>query len=118
MPRPLEPNQEFPIVLACDQDKPEGKQPTFWFRSISRRDWKAIAEEVKAAHPGDVFAQAEAFCQRLLVRWDRMVNAETGEAVPFDPANLDTIVENADLLELFDRLSFSPRDKKKSESQP
>lgn len=116
MPRPLEPNQRFPVVLECDQDKPLGQQPTFVFRTTSRREWRQLAEEVKAEHPGDIHAQAEAFCKRLLVDWTNMTR--DGQPVPFDAAELDSIVENQDLLELFDRLSFSPRDKKKSASQP
>ena len=37
MPLFLEPNQEFPVVLDCDKDKPAESRPTFLCKSQSSR---------------------------------------------------------------------------------
>ena len=46
MPKCLEPNQKFPIVLDFDMDKPENERPTFYVRSLSSRGQSQLAAEL------------------------------------------------------------------------
>lgn len=53
MPIFLEPNQEFPIVLGCDKDKPEQTRPTFFARSQSMRQQQELGKKIDALTEGE-----------------------------------------------------------------
>jgi hypothetical protein len=109
VPRPLEPNQKFPVVLEGD----EGKQPepTFWFRSISAREHKQIRDEL-AEQKLDNFSWSLAFLSRVLVGWEHMTL--DGKEIPFNVEDLDTLCDYPELEELIGKVTFGPRDKKNS----
>lgn len=113
MPRPLEPNQRFPVVLEFDKDKPAETRPTFWFRSLSAREWRKLLREGQANE--SKLDAALCVLQAALVGWDHMVR--DGEPVPFNAAELDTIIDTDEVAELFGAFQLTLEDKKKSASQ-
>jgi hypothetical protein len=57
MPLFLEPDQQFPIVLDCDKDKPAESQPTFLCKSQSMRGMMRLSEFMDADRSRQPFPQ-------------------------------------------------------------
>ena len=112
MPRLLDPNETFEVVLSCDKKKPAKTRPTFVFRGCSVREMrqfhKVYAEINKAKTDKDMpFDSIHGLCNVLrdkLVDWRNMNHPVTGE-IPFDPAKLDDILDVTDLFELLHRIA-------------
>ncbi len=82
MPRFLEPNQKFPIVLDSDKDKPIDLRPTFFAKSLSMREQNKLGAQLDEAfaHKTTV-AIFDATCELLkehLVGWQNMGSYEFG----------------------------------------
>lgn len=126
MPRALEPNQRFSVVLDFDKAKPEDQQPRFWFRALSLRDYRALYSKVEALEESENTDQAY---QRMmeclsfgLVGWENMVDPQTGEEIAFDIDTLPDIVDPFETRELVYAMAHQNRvsveDKKNSASSP
>jgi len=76
MPRALEPNQRFPVVLDSDKNKPVESQPTFFAKSLSMRDQTKLSSELDEAFAKPTTAEIfEATCEilnRYIVGWKNM----------------------------------------------
>lgn len=111
MPRCLDPNQRFPLVLDSDKDKPAESRPTFYFRAFSARRWR----EIKESNPSIRTVLDEA-----LVGWEHMT--KDGQDISFAPGELEAITDDGEQRELLDKLAeeshLSPADKKKLELPP
>jgi hypothetical protein len=94
MPRFLEPNQKFSIVLDSDKDKPVESRPTFFAKSLSMREQTKLGGELDQAWGlGTTEAIFEATCEMLkgyIVGWQNMGSFEFGcdvqEFLSFDEA--------------------------------
>lgn len=113
MPRALEPNQRFSVVLDSDADKPAAVQPTFWFVSKSVRDFKATRERVLADDAANAWDATLSLLKTCLVDWTNMIDPTTGEAIPFNADELDRLVDFGEANELWGKVQFGARDKKK-----
>lgn len=111
MPRCLEPGQKFPVVL--EGDKGKGSEPTFWFRSVPVRALIKAQNDAEDPKVGSLSA-ASAFLKSALVGWDNLTGLD-GEPIPFSVDELDNVVDDGELIELFHGFQVSARDKKKSE---
>jgi len=123
MPIAISPDETFRIVLKSDQGKPPAQQPFFEFRCLSCREWKEVVRAITAMLGSD--SGEEAIDKTLdilrkgLVGWGNMKDPATGEAIPYEPANLDTLLildEAQELLVRFRDHSPSEEDKKKFDS--
>lgn len=103
MPRQVDPNSQVELWLESDEHLPAESRPTFVFRVMSMRDWRKAAKEDKH-YLETAFSIVEAAC----VGWKNM----PGE---FASDKLQDVLEPMEGLELFEKLSVSKADKKKSE---
>lgn len=115
MPRPLEPNQRFPLWLAHDAD--QTPRPTFYFKSASYRRYLAVCRAAEAAETGRLEIMHD-FLVEQLVDWEHMIDPETTKPIDFDPEKFGDLVEVHDVVELFWGFNLGREDKKKSESSP
>ena len=125
MPLALDPKQRFKLVLKSDQFTPSEKQPRFVFHFLSGRQWKeAAAIDDQLAQGGSGVVQGlSQVCAALrigLVDWENMIDGATGQPIPYDPADLDRIINLSEAFELLygmmDRMRLDTDDKKKFES--
>lgn len=83
MPKALEPNRDFPVVLESDMDKPAATRPTFWVKSMSMRQQLDFAEQIDAANDYDntkeLFDRNCELIESKIVRWDNMGGFVLGE---------------------------------------
>ena len=125
MPIALEPGARFDRWLSTDADKTETCRPAFVFRYLSGRDWKKLADIIDEVGQSDLGAAAY---DRLLdgirlalADWRNMADPDTGREIPYDPADLDRILNVSDAWELAYGVLGAQRptadDRKKSESQ-
>lgn len=123
MPRALEPGATFDVVLDCDKDKPKETRPTFVYGALSGRQYRSMAElwdqldaEKNWAAQCDLLFNA---ARTNLKNWRNMVDPESGNAIAFDAAELDRIIDVAEAHELIGALRTGGRlsldDQKKSE---
>jgi hypothetical protein len=61
MPISLEPGQKYPVVLDCDQDKPEATRPTFYAKSQSMRGQQKVGEVLDMWAENDKLTLAQLF---------------------------------------------------------
>jgi hypothetical protein len=124
-PLALDPDARFEIVLATDSGKPD--PPTFVFRYLADRDWRAVAR-VYDGVAGLAKQGLEAMLTALedaartpLVGWRGMADPQTGECIAYDPAELDRLLTPSEVLELLGqfirRSQLGPDEKKGSGSQ-
>lgn len=128
MPRAIDFDQTFDLVLDCDKDKPEGERPAFVYRTLSVREYRALVrymrDDSKASN--DVIVdEATKHAATGLVGWKNQKAVTDGNGlvdVSFDPAELDRLITPLEAFELINKLisscTSSPDDKKKSEPQP
>ena len=122
MPLALEPNRTFPVILETDQNKPEPR-PTFYFKYLSGREWKSVAELSDqlfgAASGAAAIDLIFGSLAKGLVSWENMVDPDTHDPIPFNVTELDSIItltEAHELMEKFRNQGLEVEDKKKSES--
>lgn len=105
MPRALDTDVTFPVVLDYDKDKPKESQPTFVFRSLSSREWaKANGFYERMEGCADSDALKDELCKAAtvgLVGWRGMTR--DGKAIEFNPEALQDIVTIQEVRELLDK---------------
>jgi len=118
MPLGLEPNRKFPVILEVDAGKEN--PPTFYFKYLTGRDWRKLAEMSDKITSADGGAEAiDLIYESLgkgLVGWENMIDPETHEPIPFDIKELDRMVsmtETHELMEKFRNQGIGADDKKK-----
>lgn len=123
MPRALEPGATFDVVLESDKDKPKDTRPTFVYGALSGRQYRAMCElwdkidaEKNWAAQCDLLFDA---ARVNLKGWRNMVDPVSGNAIAFDAAELDRLIDVAECHELIGHLRSGGRlsldDQKKSE---
>ena len=116
MPRALDPNDTFDVVLDSDKDK--SPQPAFVFRAATGRQWRQMAVALESPEP-----DIEKYCDILydaarltMVDWRNM------ESIPFAAGSLEDIVSPIEVRELLrralDQGELDAEAKKNSESGP
>lgn len=84
MPVFLEPDQKFPVVLKTDLSKPIATRPTFFFPSVSMRQYFVLDPEIDACYKHNtVEAIFQATCDLMTkhcVGWKNMGAFEFGSA--------------------------------------
>jgi hypothetical protein len=116
MPIALEPNQSFPIVLDCDQDKPAESRPTFFAKSQSMRGQKKLLEVLdrlsddKDATVDDLFNDAINALGDVLTGWKHM------NGIDFTKDALIDLLTYTEARELIRKVSYNqhltPEEKK------
>jgi len=131
MPKCLEPNQRFPIVLDSDQHKPEESRPTFFVLALSMRDQIPLMETIQSWRERQDLTGQQMFkenieqLKKVVVGWTNMVD----ERDPDNPVEIEFAHENFELVlgfpearelveKCFANNHVSPEEKKSSESQP
>lgn len=112
MPKALEPNRRFSVVLESDADKPPAKQPTFYCVTKSVRDWTAHRDELLARANIDAWAMTIELLKPCVVDWANMADPETNEPIPFDINELHRLLDFAEATELLDKVRFGIEAKK------
>ena len=119
-----DPRRPYKVWLPCFNDFPEDQRPTFTYRRASADEWDRIAEAIDGGPQDD---DSKTVSQRVfklaligLIDWDRQVNVETGEEIPFDPAKIRSVINTGEALELcglrLQASRVSHEEKKTSES--
>jgi hypothetical protein len=116
MPIALEPNQAFPVVLDCDQDKPIESRPTFFAKSQSMRGQKKLLDVLdrltddKEATVEDLFNDAIDALAEVLTGWKHMNEIE------FSKEALVDLLTYTEARELIRKVSYNqhltPEEKK------
>ncbi len=109
---------------------PKSDAPSLTFRILKRRHSRAIAQlagrigelsnKTTASELDALMDDIIGFLKDQVVGWDNQTD-EQGKPLPFDPADLDRILSDTDLLELVQRLPMenmaTAEERKKSVSQ-
>ena len=108
MPKALDPEATFDVVLESDRDKPAAERPTFVYRQLTGRQWHALAtmndsvtEEMTGPEAINLLYIAAA---TNLVGWRNMIDPKTKELIAFAPGELDRVVAPFEVEELLVRL--------------
>lgn len=116
MPRALEPDVTFDVVLESDRDKPSDSRPTFVYRSLTCREWSKAAgffDHASGLTAAEFVEQIVEVASIGLVGWRNM-------GIEFDKSKLLDVVTPAEARELLQRSVNGavpdPEAKKNSES--
>jgi hypothetical protein len=97
VPKALDPEATFDVVLKSDRDKPEAERPTFVYRHLNGREWRNLAtlNDQFVASPGgnkslDCIYEAVSIG---LVGWRNMIDPKTGEPIAFSVENIDLVLD-------------------------
>lgn len=103
----------YTVHLARHEDVPEQDRPTFTFRVPRLRKVRrlmrligrlqAVTPNTDPAEADELFSDIQREVEESLIGWDNQVD-ERGEPLPFDPAQLDRIIDEAAMFELIMRL--------------
>lgn len=108
MPIALEPGGRYPVVLEIDKNKPEATRPTFYFKALAGRKWREAARISDSLElQRDSFQVVDQLYEAVkwgLVDWEHMIDPETGQAIPFNPDDLDLIIQPAEAAELIPKM--------------
>ncbi len=102
MPVLLEANQDFDVILESDRDKEN--PPKFIFKALSCRDWRKIAKLADSISETDTDGAIDTIFGMLklgLVGWD--LKDKTGQMIPFNPDELESIVTIKEANELVEK---------------
>ncbi len=108
MPRALDPDATFDVVLLSDRDKED--PPTFTFRYLSNRDWRRLAkvydslDELGEEGIDALLDELEGVLKMELVGWRNLTDRD-GSPIPFKLDDLDRVVDVQESVELM-RLSL------------
>lgn len=135
MPRCLDPNSAFDLVLSGDEGKPVDDRPFFRFRPFTVGQWKRALvelskiERLDESDPdamGEALAAACGLLRGSIVGWGNMYDESNvpegadAPAIDFDPAKLEDVLALDEAMELVQRLTkgqtITLEDKKKSAS--
>ena len=124
MPRALIPGARYTIVLDGDAEIPKEKQPRFFARVMSGRDWLQFSEDYDAAIEAVKFADQIRhmfdLLRRLLSGWENM--QRDGADLPFGETALEDVLDPFEVTELLNKIreaaALKATDRKNSESPP
>ena len=124
MPKALDPEQTFDVVLDCDADKPAAERPTFMYRHLNGRQWRKLAALSDAfSSAGGGAAALDSIYEGVaigLVGWRNMTDPATGKPIPFDAENIDLVLNPHEADELTAKVMAvgtpSPGEEESSES--
>jgi hypothetical protein len=107
MPVGLDPTETYRYVISTDRTKPEGEQPALIFHYPTCRETRKIAnllDESERATTLDegITKRCEAI-RVILVGWEHF-NDRKGNAILYNPDELDDVLSDADFTELNARL--------------
>lgn len=126
MPRAIDPQSVFDVVLDSDQHKPAEEQPAFIYRALNGREWRRMAAVADKSEQGfkDSTEMVDMIFDHLkigLVGWKNMVGFD-GTVIEFNPDGLLDLLDPIEAMELMTKViqgcKVSQTDKKKSDSQP
>ena len=104
MPRFLDPNQTFPLVLDSDAGKPEGERPTFTARVLNghlQRQLLELSDKIQTAGSNlEAFTAIFDSLKVVIVGWENMIDPTTGEAIEFDPERFEHILGSDEAVQL------------------
>lgn len=113
MPIALKPGGRFPLVLNTDKDATPDRRPTFFFRFLNGEQWmdlSDIAESISQSSAGrEALGKVYQALRMALIGWEHMYNPTSGEAIAFDPAKLQTIINPGEAQELLKGVMASIR---------
>jgi len=120
MPRALDPDAVFALVLDSDADKPPESRPAFLYRPVTGREWRRLAligDDIEGAASGVAALDALFASLRVGLAGWRNMRDPAGNEIPFDPAELDALLDpreaNELLFKLLESVSVSGDDAKK-----
>lgn len=122
--RKYDPQQPYKLWLKECAEIPDDERPTFTYRRLSGREFTALVE--KWEYLADETATRKSRLNAMmdgaklgLLGWDRQTDITTGDDVPFNPDDLDLIIDHKQAVEIIESRLFvaevSNDDKKKSE---
>ena len=98
-----DPDATFKLSLEMDMGIPEADRPTFTFRYVTGREWKRIAttyDNLSDAENGAIgFDRVLDDIRTVLVGWHNFADRD-GNAIEYDPASMDELVNPMEALEL------------------
>ena len=98
-----DPDATFKLSLEMDMEIPEADRPTFTFRYVTGREWKRIAttyDNLSDAENGAIgFDRVLDDIRTVLVGWHNFADRD-GNAIEYDPASMDELVNPMEALEL------------------
>ena len=101
MPRALNPNSRFPVVL--DSDASSDPKPTFWFRFLTGAEFMelddAVSSQQAAGTARDLAAPVYTVLRMGLVDWTNLRDHD-GNPIPYQPADLERFVDYGEACEL------------------
>ena len=105
MPLALEPNERIRLVLASDADKPLPRRPTFIFRHLTAREWRAAAtmqdKFAEAAGGSEALGMVLDFLTDKVIGWENMIPAGEGaKPIAFDRDGFDELITLGEAMEL------------------
>lgn len=118
MPIFLEPDQSFPVVLACDENKPASERPTFFAKSQSMRGQQQLAkriDEITDNNPSlpELFSNTIDELMKVITGWENMGGWE------FSKESLEQVLSYGEARELLRKVMANqhvrPEEKKDSE---
>jgi hypothetical protein len=114
-----DPKSTYSHVLFSDRQLPEEKQPVFYFRYLTSRQYRNFDVHRKefstAENSEDVISAALKVLEMVLVGWKNVKN-ENGEDIEFDIAkteDIGSLVEIVELASMAISQEPTPEDKKK-----
>lgn len=121
MPRCLDPEQMFDIVL--DGDKGKSPEPTFVCRSLTLRQFRNCIVKLQgireAADQNAVISEALDVIEDVVVGWRNMIDPRTGKEIKFTPGTAGDLLDIEEAVELVQKITMSGRlsedESKKSE---
>ena len=106
MPKALDKNSTFKVVLESDKDKE--KKPAFVYRYLvgaEQLEFAKLSGKIsEAQNPDAIIAGVFETAAKGLVGWENMVDSATGEEVKFDPVGLRSILSMAEAQELVEKV--------------
>ncbi len=111
MPLEVDTRRTFPYVLVEDRPLPADRQRTLHFRHVSARDYARIEQAFTEAFVGGVGSTTVMVAKVLdgvrvaLTGWTGfLTDDEFGDPLPYDPAELDAVLELGDVMQLHSEL--------------
>lgn len=122
MPRSLDPRSRLTLVLASDLDKPADVQPRIYARTLTLNQQRQLMVALERLKGNDATAKLDAAIDAAMIclsGWERMIDPETGDEIPFSRETIGDVLSIEELGEIFEAVTsavtLSADDKKKSE---
>lgn len=108
---PFDPTRTYSLWLSLFADVPVAERPMFVYRRITGVEYLDIAKQESAA--GKTISEQTAELYEAvkvgLVDWKNQTNAATGEAVPFDLARINEVIDPMEANEIIGKRLYGAR---------